>query len=175
MIPLYILGLLLRFGSQHGYQIKKTIADQLSDFTQIKLSAIYYHLEKMEDKGFLSAAREKDTNKLEKIVYSITDKGKTEFQRLLNGLLELDYKPVFPSDGIFYFSDALDINVINEHLRDYIVKLQAIIVAIEKHKKQTLQFIPDEMKVMAKIIFSHHQYHYQTELNWAVESLKNLS
>ena len=35
MIPLYILGLLLRFGPQHGYQIKKLLEEQLEDFTQI--------------------------------------------------------------------------------------------------------------------------------------------
>ena len=48
MIPLYILGLLLRFGPQHGYQIKKLLEDQLGDFTQIKLPTVNYHLEKME-------------------------------------------------------------------------------------------------------------------------------
>ena len=31
MIPLYILGLLLRFGPQHGYQIKKLLEEQLED------------------------------------------------------------------------------------------------------------------------------------------------
>ena len=45
MIPLYILGLLLRFGPQHGYQIKKLLEEQLEDFTQIKLPTVYYHLE----------------------------------------------------------------------------------------------------------------------------------
>uniref|UniRef100_UPI000AEE63EC PadR family transcriptional regulator n=1 Tax=Clostridium sp. NkU-1 TaxID=1095009 RepID=UPI000AEE63EC len=66
MIPLYILGLLQRYGPQHGYQIKKIIAEQLSDFTQIKLPTIYYHLEKMETDGLLSANREKSGSRPEK-------------------------------------------------------------------------------------------------------------
>ena len=37
MIPLYILGFLLRYGPQHGYQIKKLISEQMADFTSIKL------------------------------------------------------------------------------------------------------------------------------------------
>jgi DNA-binding PadR family transcriptional regulator len=59
MIPFYILGLLQRFGPQHGYQLKKIIGEQLSDFTQIKLPTIYYHLEKMEADGLLAANSEK--------------------------------------------------------------------------------------------------------------------
>ena len=59
MIPLYILGLLLRFGPQHGYQIKKLLEEQLEDFTQIKLPTVYYHLEKMEAAGLIEAHRDR--------------------------------------------------------------------------------------------------------------------
>ena len=69
MILIYILGLLIRFGPQHGYQLKKTIAGQLADFTQIKLPNIYYHLEKMQMEGLVSASTEKDTGRPEKTVY----------------------------------------------------------------------------------------------------------
>ncbi len=59
MIPLYILGLLLRLGPQRGYQIKKLMEEQLEDFTQIKLPMVYYHLEKMEIAGLVTAHRDK--------------------------------------------------------------------------------------------------------------------
>ncbi len=78
-IPFYILGLLQRFGPQHGYQIKKIIAEQLADFTQIKLPTIYYHLERMAADGLLSANLEKDSRRPEKTTYTITGKGKTAF------------------------------------------------------------------------------------------------
>ncbi len=103
MIPLYILGLLQRFGPQHGYQIKKIIAEQLADFTQIKLPTIYYHLEKMETDGLLSANREKPEGRPEKTIYTITDKGIVAFKNLIAGLIEFEYRPTFPSDGVFYF------------------------------------------------------------------------
>ncbi|WP_320129842.1 PadR family transcriptional regulator [uncultured Sphaerochaeta sp.] len=54
MVPLYILGVLQRMGPMHGYRIKKLISEQLSDFTQIKLPTIYYHLEKMTQSGLIS-------------------------------------------------------------------------------------------------------------------------
>lgn len=174
MIPLYILGLLQRFGPQHGYQIKKTIAEQLSDFTQIKLPTIYYHLEKMEADGLLSASREKPGSRPEKTIYTITDKGKESFGEMLEGLLDFEYRPTFPSDGVFYFSDALQAADVAEHLKNYIEKLRGIIDSIQKHKKETLQFVPEETKTMVQIIFSHHLRHYQAELDWAVESLRSL-
>lgn len=174
MIPLYILGLLQRFGPQHGYQIKKTIAARLSDFTQIKLPTIYYHLEKMEADGLLSASREKPGSRPEKTVYAITDQGIEAFKSMLAELLEFEYKPAFPFDGVFYFADYLNNAEIVEHLKSYIGKLQRKIESIQKHKKETLQYVPDEMKTMVNIIFGHHQQHYQAEIDWATESLTSL-
>jgi DNA-binding PadR family transcriptional regulator len=79
MIPLYILGLLQRFGPQHGYQIKKIIAEQLSDFTQIKLPTIYYHLEKMEADALLTASCEKAGSRPEKPYIQLLTREKTHF------------------------------------------------------------------------------------------------
>jgi len=175
MIPLYILGLLQRFGPQHGYQIKKTIAEQLSDFTQIKLPTIYYHLEKMESDGLVLATSEKPNSRPEKTVYSVTAKGLEVFQTKLNGLLDFDYQPVFPADGAFYFSEHLEYKEISRHLQDYIQKLNRAIDEMQQHKIETMAYIPDEMQTMAKVIFSHHEHHYHAELDWAVETLTNLN
>lgn len=174
MIPLYILGLLQRYGPQHGYQIKKIISEQLSDFTQIKLPTIYYHLEKMSADKILSATCEKEGNRPEKKIYSITEKGLEAFQNMLKDLLVFDYRPKFPSDAVFYFSDHLEISNITEHLDTYIEKLNKSISSIRTHKIETMLFIPDEMKTMANIIFSHHEQHYQAELDWASETVNQL-
>lgn len=173
-MPLYILGLLQRFGPQHGYQIKKIIAEQLSDFTQIKLPTIYYHLEKLENDGLLSANREKPGNRPEKTVYSISNKGIDAFSDMLHALLEFDYRPALPSDGVFYFSDYLEPLEIIEHLEIYIEQLEKIITSIQRHKYETLHFVPYEVKTMVQIIFRHHEFHYRAELDWAVETLNSL-
>lgn len=173
-IPLYILGLLQRFGPQHGYQIKKTIAEQLADFTQIKLPTIYYHLEKMEADGLLSAKHEKPGGRPEKTIYDITDKGKEAFKAMLSELLKFEYRPSFPADGLFYFSDSIKIADIAEHLQSYTQQLRKTIEFIQKHQGETLLFVPDEMKTMVHIIFSHHLHHYQAELDWAAESLNRM-
>lgn len=170
---MYILGLLQRFGPQHGYQLKKIIAAQLADFTRIKLPTIYYHLQTMEKKGLLSANSEPDS-KPEKTVYAITEQGIDEYRNMLAGLLDFEYQPVFPTDGIFYFSDHFQKTEIIQHLNNHINKLKKALAVIEKHRNETLPFIPDEVKTMVKIIFSHHEHHYKAELDWAQESLNNL-
>lgn len=174
MIPLYILGLLQRFGPKHGYQIKKIIAEQLADFTQIKLPTIYYHLEKMKTDGLIFANTEKSGGRPEKTTYTITDKGIMAFKTMLAGLLEFEYRPTFPSDGVFYFSDSIETTEILSHLAAYMDKLNTAISNIEKHRKETMQFVPDEDKIMVSIIFSHHERHYHAELEWAEETLNRL-
>ena len=174
MIPLYILGLLLRYGAQHGYQIKKTISEELSDFTQIKLPTIYYHLEKMQSEGLLEAMQEKDSNRPEKTVYAITQKGKETFDTKLNALLKFEYRPAFASDAVFYFSDSLEKTQIAEHLEFYVRELKGIIAAIQKHEQETMRFVPDNMKTIVRIVFDHHLLHYRAELAWAEQSHKEI-
>ena len=175
MIPTYILGLLQRYGPQHGYQIKKTITEELSGLAQVKLPTIYYHLEKMEKDGLLSATQEKPSSRPEKTVYEITDKGFSVFQERLSELLRFEYHPAFPSDCLFYFSESFNCDEIKENLREYVEKIQARLVEIKKLGNETLMHVPSEKKAMISSVFRHHEYHYKAELDWAVSTLKSLS
>jgi len=175
MIPLYILGILQRYGPSHGYQIKKYLAEQLADFTQIKLPTLYYHLGKMEADGLLSASREKTDLRPEKTVYSVTDKGKDVFQKELSALLSFDYRPTFSSDSVFFFAEHLDPSELVCHLDGYCANLKAALTAIRAHREISLQFVPDDARPMAEIIFSHHERHYQAELDWAQDTSKKLA
>ncbi len=174
MIPLYILGLLQRFGPQHGYQLKKVITEKIADFTRIKLPAIYYHLEKMEKDGLLTATREKPGSRPEKTVYAVSDKGAKAFLNMLNASLEFDYQPVFACDAAFYFNDSLQLSQIITRLEEYSRKLAGIITYLQEHQKTILRFVPDNDKTIINILFRHHELHHRAELNWAVESLNSL-
>ncbi len=166
--------MLQRFGPQHGYSIRKIIAEQLSDFTQIKLPTIYYHLEKMEADGLLASSSEKPDSRPEKTVYSVTEKGLAAFRGMLEKLLEFEYRPAFPSDAVFYFSEHLEGAEIASRLEQHILRLEKALATIREHKAATLQFIPEDAKAAARIIFSHHEHHYRAELDWATEALTQL-
>ena len=174
-IPLYILGLLMRFGPQHGYQIRKIIGEELADFTGIKLSVIYYHLEKMEREGLLHGAREKTSGgRPDRTRYSVTDEGKVAFRRLLGELLRFGYRPTFASDGLFYFSDSLGASSVREALEGHIRNMQATLDRIRCHKAASIPFIPEEATIPTLIIFSHHERHYEAEIAWAKEALASV-
>ncbi|RFZ77426.1 PadR family transcriptional regulator [Lacrimispora amygdalina] len=170
MIPLYILGILLRFGPQHGYQIKKIMEEQLEDFTSIKLPNVYYHLEKMEASSILTALRDKQSARPEKTVYFVGETGADKFKELLKQTLDMNYRPVFEADAAFYFSEYLTAADFLQSLTLHINHLKAVLKGIEEHRTEMLKVIPEDMKTYAEIIFNHHIMHYRAELNWAEES-----
>jgi DNA-binding PadR family transcriptional regulator len=174
LIPLYILGLLLRFGPQHGYQIKKLLEEQLEDFTQIKLPTVYYHLVKMESAGLLTAHSDKQGARPEKTVYQVSDTGIDQFKELLYQTLKIEYRPTFDIDGAFYFSESLESGALTESLRKHIANMQRILTGLDIHQSETRAHIPREHQIFADIIFEHHILHYKAELTWAEQSLNSL-
>ncbi|HOO27661.1 MAG TPA: PadR family transcriptional regulator, partial [Lachnospiraceae bacterium] len=175
MVPLYILGLLLRFGPQHGYRIKKLIETELADFTQIKLPNIYYHLEKMEAMDLIASNTEQNELHTGKKVYHVTKKGSAEFRSLLQNELHIGYRPVFESDALFYFSDTLDQRELTDALEKYLAHLEKITAHIEEHKDTALSLLPEDAKSSADIIFKHHLLHYRAETAWAKDALKTIT
>jgi DNA-binding PadR family transcriptional regulator len=171
-IPIYILGILKRYGSMHGYQIKKIISEQVSDFTQIKLPVIYYHLEKMKEKGLLSS--KKDSNKENKTIYSITTKGEKEFSNQLESVYDYKYKPEFINDALFYFMDSIDNHKVCEVMEEYIKNLESDIDNLRKHREIVEKFLSDSSKKMSNHIFEHHTSHYDAELLWAKDVAEKL-
>lgn len=174
MIPLYILGILLRFGPKHGYQIKKLIEEQLEDFTQIKLPTVYYHLEKMEKADLVTAHRDKQGARPEKTIYQVSNEGEDEFRKLLVQTLQIEYRPTFNIDGALYFSDALESGALADSLSCHAANLRNVLLKLETHRRETLEHIPDTYITCADIIFKHHLQHYKAELEWAEEALKQI-
>ncbi len=174
MVPLYILGLIGRNGPQHGYQIRKSIEEQLQDFTQIKPPTIYYHLARMEADGLLTARGERPGARPEKTVYALTERGQEAFSGMLMEALRFDYRPSFPLDAAFFFSDCVDPAALREGLGEHARNLRGAIEAIEAHQQESLRSVPPEHAASAGAIFRHHLMHYRAELAWAEEALDAL-
>lgn len=174
MVPLYILGILIRFGSQHGYQIKKIIGEQLSDFTKIKLSTIYYHLEKMCADGLITFEHDKDGSRPEKTIYTISESGKEKFKYLLNNSLNSEFRPSFELDSVFYFHDSLLKEEILKRLEAYILSLKKSLEMINYHYEETIKNIPEDIRIYVNAIFDHHIKHYNAEIQWAEQTNSSL-
>ena len=173
-IGLWILGLLRRFGPQHGYQIKKLIGEEVADFARMKLPTIYYHLQRMEAEGLLSSESEKDTNRPERRVFSITAAGDSAFVEALAALLEIEYEPSFACDALLYFADSLEESEVLASLEAHSLAMDGAVRAIESHEALALAHLPSRSGAWASAIFDHHKRHYGAEAEWARSALATL-
>ena len=174
MVPLYILGLLLRFGPQHGYQIKKLLEEQLADFTQIKLPTVYYHLDKMAAAGLLFAHTDRQGARPEKTVYEASPAGAKQFEVLLHETLKTGYRPTFDMDASLYFADVLPPAALLAAFTEAQGKLCRALQLIEQHKAETLACLPAQAAVGAGLIFDHHLLHYGAELDWVRQAISRI-
>ena len=166
---LYVLGFLIHFGAQHGYLLRQRIGDAVADFAPVKQSAIYYHLEKMEEAGFVTSAVDADGRRPERSVYTVTDTGREEFHSLLQKSLQPDFEPMFAIDGSIFFSDHLENDELVNGLRTYADTYERIANAATKHKTEILPHVPVSRHHIVEAIFQHHLAHYQAETTWARE------
>ena len=174
-IPFYLLGLLIRYGPQHGYSLKQIIEETISDFAKIKLPTIYYHLDKLKENGYVDESTDKEGNRPEKMVYTITDRGKEYYDELLMKQLTERYSPEFSIDGVLYFRDRADRNVLLNELVRKTNELADKLETLETHKSYCLKNISELGKFSTEAIFEHHQIHLEAELEWLKKTIKGLS
>jgi DNA-binding PadR family transcriptional regulator len=173
-VPTYILGFLKRYGPLHGYKLKGLISDMVSDFTSIKLPTIYYHLEKMEEKGLVSAEREQEGKRPERSVYSITEQGEEEFLSLVSKTLWQSYHPEFEIDAALFFYDSTDKRELESAIERHINNCTKVITQLKEHKKEVMAFVPEEARASAMALFHHHEVHYEAEMEWLKRTRKDL-
>lgn len=173
-IPFYLLGLLIRYGPQHGYRLKQIIEERISDFAKIKLPTIYYHLQKLKEQGYVTEYADKDGNRPERMVYSITESGGRYFDDLFLLQLQESYSPEFSLDGILYFMERSSVPTLTKSLSHKRQELLAKLEALERHKTAALCNIPESGRFSAEAIFEHHRCHLQAEADWLENIMEGL-
>ena len=125
-IDLVVLGMLNR-ESLSAYDIQKLVDYRnISKWVKISTPSIYKKVIQLEGKGFITSHIEKEGKMPEKAVYSLTQAGREEFERLM---LEISCKPI----NIF-----LDFNAV-------IVNLESM---SKENQKKCLDHIESNMKEM---------------------------
>src|ERR1700676_3558557 len=91
---LLLLGLLLR-GPRHGYELHQIVQAHGELYSDLKKANLYYLLERLAKQDYLYVHAEggKRGNRGERLVYEITDQGRTHFYELLHKIL-VTYQPV---------------------------------------------------------------------------------
>ena len=125
-IDLIVLGMLKK-ESLSAYDIQKQVEYRnISKWVKISTPSIYKKVLQLEEKGLISSHTEKDGKMPEKAVYTLTDAGKEEFEKLM---FEISRKPV----NIF-----LDFNAV-------IVNLESM---PKKSQKECIDHIESNMNVL---------------------------
>ncbi|MDE6088116.1 MAG: PadR family transcriptional regulator [Oscillospiraceae bacterium] len=105
-IDLIILGMLKR-ESLSAYSIQKLVEYRnISKWVKISTPSIYKKVIQLEKKGLITSHTEKDGKMPEKSVYTLTDTGKAEFEKLM---LETSCNPI----NIFLDFNAVIVNLEN--------------------------------------------------------------
>lgn len=103
-IDLIVLGMLKK-ESMSAYDIQKLVEYRnISKWVKISTPSIYKKALQLEEKGFIKGDIVKEGKMPEKAVYSLTDAGKKEFERLM---LEIAAKPIH----IFLDFNAVIVNL----------------------------------------------------------------
>ncbi len=133
-----ILGLINR-SPLTGYDITKSFNEGLVEFWYAKHSQIYPELKKLTDEGLISYETVIQGEKLEKKLYTITEKGKKSFQKWLakDDPLEPTPKDIFRLKA--YFCDEMDIDTLSTQFQS----------ALTKHSER-LEYLENSMEELLK-------------------------
>ncbi|HIC91908.1 MAG TPA: PadR family transcriptional regulator [Syntrophaceae bacterium] len=123
ILDLVLLGLLMH-GPRHGYEIKKFIDDELSNFTNISSGPIYYALSSLEKRGLVRKTIEKPGKRPERYVYHITNQGEKEFYKLIYRNFLILERPLFNLDISLYFLDLIEPQLAIKRLNNRLANLK---------------------------------------------------
>lgn len=173
-IPFYLLGLLMRYGPQHGYKLMQMIEERIADFAKIKLPTIYYHLQKMEEQGYIQKSLDKEGNRPEKFVYAITKEGINYYGMLYTKLLKESYSPEFGIDGVLFYSDRAEQSELLAEFYKKREEITAKINSVRAHEENAINHIEGQGRICTELIFEHHLCHLEAEQGWLDQVIKGL-
>jgi len=157
MEPKLLLLGLLRQHHMHGYQLYEFIERDLSICTDLKKPTAYYLLGKMAEDGWVAEEQVQEGNRPLRRVYSLTEGGEAEYQRLLRDNLSAHTPAFFSGDAGLAFLDTLDRQEALEllsHRRSAMADALAEMERVPPHQG-SLQLVID-----------HRRRHLQSELDW---------
>ena len=134
-IDLIVLGMLKK-QPLSAYDIQKLVEYRnISKWVKISTPSIYKKVIQLEEKGLLQSVLVRENNMPEKAVYSLTDSGEQEFERLMR---ELSAQPI----RMF-----LDFNAVIVNLDSVPSEMQKTCVAnIEKNVRELKMYLEENLR-----------------------------
>jgi len=164
-VQLSILGFLLE-RDYHGYDLKKTIERLMGQWTDIRFGSIYHALGALERSGHVRmVATMQSHGKPARSIYSITDSGKNEFQKLLfENMTEIQRVYLADDIGVF-FGKHIEPNQLTGLLEGRLNLLQMLLNKLQHHRLHLPDYEISE-KTIADELISRHIAHLETDCLW---------
>ena len=126
-----ILGL-LNYSSMTGYDLKKVFDASIDFFWHAQTSQIYRELNVMEEEGWLISHVEIQTDKPNKRIYEITDKGREALMEWIASAPKEDRRPKLPTLMRMFFAGERSVEENIAFFEDYIKRSQAWLDKMDK-------------------------------------------
>ena len=152
-IDLIVLGMLKK-ESLSAYDIQKLVEYRnISKWVKISTPSIYKKVLQLEEKGLISSHIEKEGKMPEKAVYTLTEEGKKEFEKLM---LEISCKPI----NIFLDFNAVIVNLDSmskESQKECLDNIEININVLKTYLEENIALKEDDPNIPATGIAVLHQ------------------
>lgn len=176
-----MLGI-LSYGPMTGYNLKKVFDKSISQVWVASLSQMYRELSLLEKKGYVSSCIEKQEDRPDKKIYTITEAGENAFN---NWLRDFPEKLSFPHRDAFmlriFFGSKLEPEEIKTQLQRFITEKKQYLKMLNEIEKSFSQRRGDFLQESAgkEELFWHFtikrgKMTLKTVIRWAEECIAEL-
>ena len=153
-IDLVILGIVLE-KPQSAYDIQKDVDyHHFSRWTKISVPSIYRKVIQLNEKGYLNSDIVKGDKFADKVVYSITDKGRSYFEQLMDTYASEEVSLIFDFNVVITNLNKMD----KEKALDLVKKLR------KSNEEYAVNYA--DIPLVGKTIFEQQGLLYQALLEW---------
>lgn len=134
---LLVLGVLHR-ADFHPYEIKRRLeAAMIECYIDVDVGTLYYAVRQLEKEGLIEAvAQERVARGGMRTIYSITDKGRSEFRKGLHRQLEMEGPVGQTLYGALLFLHLADPKTVRQALRRRIARLDELIATLDPIREE---------------------------------------
>lgn len=160
-IDLAILGIVME-KPQSAYDIQKDVDyHHFSRWTKISVPSIYRKVIQLAEKGYLQSDIVKGERFADKAVYSITDKGRSYFEQLMNDYVNQQIPLLFDFNVVIANLNKMD----KIKAMELVEKLRSNIAASAKaNKEYAVEYAT--IPLVGRTIFDQQQLLYNALLEW---------
>jgi DNA-binding PadR family transcriptional regulator len=164
---LMALGTLVRYGPQHGHQIRR-LADltDVAEWGGVSVGALYRELRAMERDGLVETLRTEQVGRRPaRTVYAITDEGRLELTTLrAHALAEMDLGPNALAVALIFAVEDMDREELRDALRARRDRLA--IVARELAADRERGLAKGYLSELESATMRRGEMHVETEVRW---------